>query len=151
MPQSLAKLNVHIVFSTKHRHPFFTDLSLRNHVHAYLSGICRNMSCCPTEINGMNDHVHILCNLGRQVCIADLIRNLKSNSSKWIHGEYDSLHDFKWQKGYGAFAVSESIIPRVRIYIQNQEIHHQNQSFQEEFRKLCKAYNLVIDDRYVWE
>lgn len=151
MPQSLTKMYVHIVFSTKQRFPFLTEMHCRRRTCNYLAGICRKKSTVPLAINGMEDHVHILCNLGKQVCIADLVRDLKSNSSKWIHQEFSTLGNFQWQKGYGAFAVSESGLRQVKHYIQYQEDHHRKWSFQNEFRKLCKAYNLEIDERYVWE
>ena len=140
-----------MVFSTKNRIPYLIDYNHQSELHKYLHGICRAKSCPAIRINGTADHVHILCCLTSSTCVADLIRDLKSNSSKWIHKRFAEIQDFEWQKGYGAFAVSESEIARVRHYIANQENHHRKILFKDEFRKLCKEENLVIDERYVWE
>ena len=151
MPQSLVKISVHAVFPTKYRIPYLQNESHRAEVHKYLHGICRAKSCPAIRINGTADHVHILCSVSSSSCVADLIRDLKSNSSKWIHSRFNEIREFQWQKGYGAFAVSESHINRVKYYIINQENHHRTMHFKEEFRKLCTEANLVINERYVWE
>jgi REP element-mobilizing transposase RayT len=85
MPQSLAQVYLHIVFSTKNREPLLTDLVLQREMHAYLGGTCKNLDCPPLQIGGVEDHVHILCRMGRQISIADLVRELKRGSSKWIN------------------------------------------------------------------
>ncbi len=151
MPQSLAKVYLHLVFSTKNRVPFLSDEKLRAETHAYLSGTCRNLDSPSLIIGGTADHVHVLCYLSRTRTISDLVRDLKRESSKWIKTKDPSLADFHWQEGYGVFSVSPSHLRRLRHYIANQEEHHRTESFQDEFRRLLKKYDVEYDERYVWD
>src|SRR5687768_14345343 len=123
MPQSLAQVYLHIVFSTKERRPFLRDASVRDEVHNYLGGTCNNLDCPVLRVGGVADHVHILCRLGRSISIADLVRELKRESSKWLKTRAPELADFHWQNGYGAFSVSPSHVEAVRRYIETQEDH----------------------------
>ncbi len=151
MPQSLVQIYVHIVYSTKHRKPFLTDAEFRNRTHRYLAGMCKNLNCPALIAGGTQDHVHVLCRLGKTSDIADLIRDLKRDSSKWIKTEQPALEDFYWQQGYGAFSISPSHVEPLKEYIANQEEHHRHETFQEEFRRLCNKFGLEIDERYVWD
>ncbi|MBI3410755.1 MAG: IS200/IS605 family transposase [Planctomycetes bacterium] len=151
MPQSLAQIYVHIVFSTKERRPFLQDQSLREEAHKYLGAMCNNLDCPVLRVGGVADHVHVLCRLGRTITLADLVRELKRESSKWLKTKAPTLDDFHWQNGYGAFSVSPAHVEAVRQYIANQEEHHRATSFQDEFRRLLKKYGLEWDERYVWD
>ncbi len=151
MPQSLVQIYVHIVFSTKNRQPFFSDKDFRSRAHAYLVGMCDNLGSSSLLTGGVEDHVHILCRLGKTCDVSDLIRDLKRDSSKWIKAEVPTLQDFYWQQGYGAFSVSPSHVEPLKKYIANQEEHHKKETFQDEFRRLCKKYGLEVDERYVWD
>ena len=151
MPQSLAQIYLHVVFSTKGRAPFLNDDSLRADVHAYLAGICRNTDSPSIIVGGTSDHVHILCYLSKTQTVADLVREIKRESSKWIKVKASDLSAFHWQNGYGAFSISPSHIELVRNYIQNQREHHREESFQDEFRRLLKKYGMDCDERYVWD
>jgi putative transposase len=151
MPQSLVQIYVHLVFSTKHRAPFLRDASFRERTHAYLLGICKNQDSPSLCIGGVEDHVHILCRLGKTLDVAALVRELKRDSSKWIKEKNSELADFHWQNGYGAFSVSPSHVPALTQYIANQEEHHRKETYQDEFRRLCKKYGVEIDERYVWD
>ena len=151
MPQSLVRIYVHIVYSTKRRQPFLRDSGLREKTHRYLAGICRNLGSPALIIGGVEDHVHILCRLGKTIATADLIRDLKRDSSKWIKIEQPRLAEFHWQHGYGAFSISPAHVDAVSEYIVDQKAHHRRESFQDEFRRLCRKYGLEIDERYVWD
>jgi putative transposase len=151
VPQSLAQIYLHIVFSTKDRRPRLHDSSIRDDLHNYLGGTCNNLDCPVLRVGGVEDHVHILCRLGRSISIADLVKELKRESSKWLKTKSASLADFHWQNGYGAFSVSPSHVDPLRTYIENQEKHHQRESFQDELRRLLKMYGLEWDERYVWD
>ena len=151
MPQSLAQLYIHIVFSTKIRQPFLSDAEFRERTHAYLKGICETQDSPSLKIGGVADHVHILCRLSKTLDIATLIRELKRDSSKWIKQENPRLPDFHWQQGYGAFSVSPSHVGDLIEYISTQEEHHRRESFQDEFRRICKKYGIEIDERFVWD
>ncbi|MEM9480434.1 MAG: IS200/IS605 family transposase [Verrucomicrobiota bacterium] len=151
MPQSLAPVYLHIVFSTKDRKPFLESKETRQRVFDYLGGICHNHDCPPMEIGGVEDHTHILCRFGRTISIADLLMNLKRDSTKWIKAEFQELNQFSWQAGYGAFSVSPGHLDALRAYIRNQEEHHATVSFQDELRRLCAKYGATIDERYAWD
>jgi putative transposase len=139
----------HIVFSTKCREPLLTD-DIRERVFEYLGGILRERGHCSIIINGMSDHVHILAKIRQDRPFADVVREMKAISSGWIHRTFPNGQDFSWQRGYGAFTVSESQVERVRAYIANQQIHHRKQSFAEEFPALLKANNVEFDERHLW-
>jgi putative transposase len=149
MSQSLAKVYLHIVFSTKNRQPFLADKTLREECHAYLAGTCKNLGSPSLKVGGVADHVHILCFLSKTQAIADLVKELKRESSQWLKTK--GLSSFYWQNGYGAFSISPSHIDALREYIQNQEEHHRTESFQDEFRRLLEKYEVEFDERYVWD
>jgi REP element-mobilizing transposase RayT len=149
MPQSLAQIYLHSVFSTKNRIPFLKDKTFRASPHAYLAGICKNLESPALIIGGVEDHVHLLTRHSKNLAV--FIREIKRSSSKWVKQERRDLADFHWQAGYGAFSVSPSHVPALTEYIRNQEHHHLRHTFQDEFRRLCEKYGVPIDERYVWD
>ena len=151
MPQSLARVVLHVVFSTKNRVPFLKDPELRARLHAYMAGALQAIGCEPILINGVKDHVHILCNLSRTVTIASLVEAAKGGPSKWMKEQGTAYRDFYWQGGYGSFSVSQSNVEQVRAYIAAQEERHRGVSYQDEFRALCRKHGVEIDERYVWD
>jgi putative transposase len=151
MPQSLAQIYLHIVFSTKDRYPWLTTERLQRDVHAYLSATLNNQKCPCLIIGGVEDHIHILCRLGRQTTIADLVRDMKKASSSMLHDRDVALAGFHWQNGYGAFSVSPSHVDALRRYIADQREHHRQETYQDEFRRLLKKYAIEYDERYVWD
>lgn len=151
MPQSLAKVLIHVVFSTKHRTAWLKDREPRQELHRYMMGTLQSLECWPSALDGVQDHVHFLCQLSRKIAVMDLIEEVKTASSKWIKTKGPTCHDFHWQAGYGVYSVSESMRPTVIRYIQNQEEHHQRLSFEDEFRALCARHGIEIDERYVWD
>ena len=114
MPQSLARIILHVVFSTKHRAPFLRDAVLRSRLWAYMAGVLKNIGCEPILINGVEDHVHILCNLSRTVTIASLVEEAKTEPSKWVKKQAPGLRDFYWQGGYSSFSVSQANLVKAR-------------------------------------
>ncbi|MDA0813782.1 MAG: transposase [Verrucomicrobia bacterium] len=152
MPQSLSRIVVHIVFSTKNREPYLRDSGLRRELYAYMATILRdNVDSPAILINGVDDHLHGLVTLSRKFALMKVIEEAKTETSKWVKRQAPQLHGFAWQAGYGAFSVSESNIPQVRRYVENQEEHHKRITFQEEFRELCKRHRIEFDERYVWD
>jgi len=151
MSQSLVQVYLHVVFSTKDRQPFLGDQELRDRTHAYLVGVCRNQGAISLIVGGVADHIHILCRMAKVLSIADFIKEVKRESSKWAKQQHRDLRGFYWQSGYGAFSVSPSHVDALVEYIHNQEEHHKQESFQDEFRRICKKYGVEIDERYVWE
>ena len=151
MPQSLAKILVHTVFSTKDRRPFLRDKPLREELHRYLGGILTNHDCQPIIIGGVEDHVHILSTLSRTLAAAEIVKEVKRGSSLWLKAKSPELPDFAWQRGYGIFSIGNSQVEDVRNYIAGQEAHHRKVSFQDEFRSFLKRYEIEFDERYVWD
>jgi REP element-mobilizing transposase RayT len=150
MPHSYTQLVYHLVFATKERRPLLVP-EIRPRVHAYLGGAVRDEGGTALLINGTADHVHILARLRQDKAISDVLRDIKANSTGWIHRTFPELQAFAWQGGYGAFTVSTSQVPRVRRYIENQEEHHRTQTFEEEFVALLKKHRIEFDERYLWD
>jgi len=150
MPQSFASLHCHLVFSTKHRAPSITA-ALQPRLFAYCGGILRDAGTVLVAAGGMPDHVHLLVSLGRDASVAEVMRLVKANSSKWVHETFPELAGFAWQTGYGAFAVSYSLIDRVRAYIDHQAEHHRKMTFQEELVAFLNRHGITYDERYVWD
>ena len=151
MAQSLAKILLHLVFSTKERRPFLKDPALREELHRYLGGILTNLECQPIIVGGVEDHVHLLFAHSRTATVADVVKELKRGSTVWLKTKAHALEDFAWQNGYGVFSVGQSQVEDVRAYIAGQEEHHRKISFQEEFRRLLQRYEIAFDERYVWD
>ena len=150
MAQSLSKVYVHIIFSTKHRQNLIDD-NIKTSLFEYLGGICRGLECNPVQVGGHQNHVHILCLLSRKITQMKLLEELKKRSSKWVKTKGAPYLNFYWQDGYGIFSVNPSEIDKVIDYIKNQEEHHQKRSFQDEFRAFLKKYKVEYDERYVWD
>jgi len=151
MPQSLVKINVHIVFSTKHRADLITP-EIEAKLYAYISGIVENNGAKLMTANGTTNHSHFLVSLGRND-VGSLIGDMKRDSSLWIKRQSSTFSEFYWQKGYGAFSIGQSQVLAVREYIQDQKKHHAEKeiSFEDEFRDLCRRYDVPLDERYCWD
>jgi REP element-mobilizing transposase RayT len=150
MPQSLALVIVHLVFSTKDRQPLL-GASIRPALHAYLATVARNAGCECFRVGGVADHVHLAIRFSRTLTIADLVEELKTSSSKWLKAQSSELASFTWQRGYGAFSVGPSDLDALRAYIDNQEEHHRTRTFQDEYRAFLTKYGIEFDERYVWD
>ncbi len=151
MPQSLANVLLHIVFSTKNRQPFLSEAADRDVMTGYLIGTLKNIKCPSLAVGVVADHVHILCNLSRTITIAKLVEEIKTSSSARIKEQGPALQEFSWQNGYGAVSVSQSNAPQVKQYVENQEEHHRTRTFEEEFRLLLEKHGVEYDERYVWD
>jgi putative transposase len=151
MSQSLSKILLHVVFSTKERRPFLRDRALRDEMHRYLGGILNGLDCLPIIVGGVEDHVHVLCVLSRTCSPAEMVKEVKRGSSLWIKTRSPECADFAWQQGYGVFSIGFSQIEEVRRYIAGQEEHHAKTSFQEEFRRLLQRYEIGFNEAYVWD
>ena len=148
MPQSLSKVYIHCVFSTKRSMPLITD-TIRKDLHSYIVGTLSNVGSYVNEIYANPDHLHVLCTLPRTITIAELISKIKTSSSKWIKKQ--GIINFSWQNGYGSFSVSSSKVMIVEKYILNQPEHHKKTSFKDELRNFFKEYNMEYNEQYVWD
>jgi REP element-mobilizing transposase RayT len=150
MPQSLAAIYVHLIFSTKNREPSIRP-EIEDELRAYIGGILRELESPMLCANGTTDHVHILFRLGRKIALAELVEEIKKRSSKWIKTKGPEYRDFYWQNGYGAFSIGQSGVDDLKRYIARQKEHHSIKSFQDEFRAFLVKYKIEFDERYVWD
>ena len=148
MPQSLSKVILQIVFSTKNREPWL-EPDVRPRMHAYLATVCRDLGAELVRVGGVADHVHIVTTLPRTVSQAEFIEQMKKTSSKWIKALDARYRGFFWQRGYGAFSVSLSQLDTVLDYVKAQQQHHRTRTFQEEYRELLRKHGIDFDERYV--
>jgi REP element-mobilizing transposase RayT len=150
VPQSLSKVVLHIIFSTKNREPWL-DPEVRPRMHAYLATICRDVGADFVRVGGVADHVHIITTLPRTVSQAQFIAQIKKTSSKWIKALDARYRSFLWQRGYGAFSVSPSQLDSALDYVNKQQEHHRTRTFQEEYRDFLLKHSIDFDERYVWD
>ena len=150
MPQSLAKIYIHLIFATKNRGCVLPD-DLRPDLHAYMGGTLNGLGCSGIEINTEPDHAHLLFAMTRTETLSDVVGQVKKSANDWLRTRGPQFADFHWQGGYGAFSVSQSAVEELRTYIRNQREHHRKVSFQEEFRTFLKRYEIEFDERYVWD
>jgi len=150
MPQSLAKVYLQIVFSTKNRKRVIKE-EVEEELHKYLAGVARDHKSPVIAINSVEDHIHILCLLSRNITISKLLEELKKSSSKWIKTKGDAYKNFYWQNGYGAFSVSQSGVNTVKKYIANQKEHHKKKTFKEEYVEILEKYEIKYDEKYIWD
>ena len=150
MPSSYTCLRYHLIWSTKHRQPLISE-DIRDRLFQYIGGIIRDDGGKLLAAGGMPDHVHLLADIGKQQSVVDAVRDIKANSSGWIHKTFPQYQSFAWQTGYGAFTVSYSSVEAVKNYIANQAEHHRKRTFQEEFVEFLQRHGIEYDERYLWE
>lgn len=147
---SFSKLTYHIVFATKYRRNTISE-GVRERLYEYIGGVARKLNGSLIQIGGIEDHVHLLVNLSPAKSVSDSIRDIKSNSSKWLNELPGTTGQFSWQKGYGAFTVSFSQIESVRRYVENQVEHHRTLTFEEEFIAILKRHEIEFERKYLFE
>lgn len=145
MPHSYAQNLIHLVFSTKDRRDLI-PAPLQPQLWKYVAGIGLNQKLYPKAIGGIANHLHVLFDLPPTRDLADAVQVFKANSSRWMR-EHNAA--FAWQRGYGAFGVSESNRRAVELYIRRQEEHHRKISFEQEFELLLKKHNIAYDPRWM--
>jgi REP element-mobilizing transposase RayT len=148
MAETFTNLIYHIVFSTKNRQPLITG-DHQSRLYDYIGGTIRDLGGISLAINGTEDHVHLLAKLRPDKALSDVLRDLKANASGWMHDVFPDLKDFSWQRGYGAFTVSQSNVERVQDYIARQKEHHQKKSFRDEFIEFLEANGIEYNEKYL--
>ncbi len=148
---SFSQLYIHIVFSTKRRLPFLRKSEIRRQLHPYLATTCKRKGCTALAVGGTEDHVHLLIRLSRTQSIANIVRDLKRASSHWLNSGAKLPHQFRWQKGYGAFSIAPGQIKVLMRYIENQMEHHATISYKDEIRRICQKFGVEIDEEFMWE
>ncbi len=150
MAQSLSRILLHVVFSTKNRERWI-PAPIQPRLHAYLAGACRAVGSEAYRVGGTEDHVHISCTLSRTLTVSKLIEEIKKSSSVWMKEQEGACRLFTWQAGYGAFSLGQSQMPSLLRYIDGQPDHHRTRTFQEEFLDFLKRYEVEYDERYLWD
>jgi putative transposase len=150
MASTFTNLLYHVVFSTKHREPLITEV-LRPELHQYIGGIIRDERGVLLEAGGIPDHIHLVAKFRADVSVAEMLRRIKANSSRWANEREHPAGRFAWQVGYGAFSVSESQVGEVIAYVRRQAEHHRTMTFQEEFLKFLRRHGIEFDERYLWD
>ncbi len=150
MAHTFTRLYYHIIFSTKHRQPFI-DFELEQRLHPYLGGIIRELGGVPIRVGGVADHVHLLVQLPATLALADVVRDIKANSSGWIHDTFPSHREFAWQIGYGGFTVSKSVLCDLEFYIAHQKEHHAKEPFEPELLRYLQNNEVEYDERFVFD
>ncbi|QDT72772.1 IS200/IS605 family transposase [Lacipirellula limnantheis] len=150
MPQSLTKLYAHLIFSTKNRQPFLDD-EIRPRVHAFLATTIREMDSPWVVVGGIDDHVHILFDMGKKHTPIEFVEQTKRESSKFVKTLGAPFGEFYWQRGYGMFSVGPAHRQEAEDYVRHQEEHHCAKTFQEEFRAFFERYEVEYDEQYVWD
>jgi len=149
MSGSLTNLLYHIVFSTKKRRELISN-SLRLKIYPYIGGIVSDEGGHLLAIGGTSNHVHLLLRVPAKQSLSDFIRRVKGKTSWWIGKEKFIEDHFKWQRGYAAFSVSQSMSERIAAYIENQEEHHREKSFYDEYLFLLRKNEIEFNEKYVW-
>ena len=149
MSHTYGNCNYHIVFSTKERMPLLAP-DVRPRLFPFVGGIVKGIKGHPFIANGVDDHLHLLAKLPIGRAVADSVRDIKANSSRWLRQTFPHMRSFAWQGGYAAFSVSESQLERVYRYIADQEAHHRRRSFEEEFVALLRSNGVAFDPERLW-
>ena len=150
MPGTYTQILLHVIFSTKHRHPWIQP-DIADRLYDYMGGIIRKERGTLYEIGGVEDHVHLYLRWRPDETISNLMRNVKAGSSLWVHQTFPALGDFAWQEGYGAFSVSKSQEEAVRNYIRDQREHHKTEDFKSELLRFLRLHGVEFDERYVFD
>ncbi len=150
MPQSFSNTLIHIVFSTKHRQNFIDD-DIEEQLFGYIGSTCNELQCKTIRVGGYRNHVHILCRLYRPLSQSDLVKEIKVSSSKWMKEQGEKYENFYWQDGFAVFSVNQIGSENLVRYIENQKVHHQKQTFKDEYRSHLKSNNLEWNEKYCWD
>ena len=150
MAGTFSQIYIQVVFAVQGRQNLL-QREWRQEVFKYMAGIIKNKGQKPIIINGVEDHVHIFLGLKPAMALSDLVRDIKNNSSNFINEHNWIKGKFNWQEGYGAFSYSHSQIEAVYNYIQNQEQHHKQQTFKEEYLDFLKKFEIEHDAKYLFE
>ncbi len=150
MANTYTQLFVHIVFSTKGREKILLN-NYRDDLFKYMSGIINGKNQKSLAVNGVTDHVHLFLSIQPTITISDLVRDIKHSSTNFIKEKGFIKNKFNWQKGFGAFTYSKSQIDSVINYIMNQEEHHKQKTFEEEYIEFLNKFDIDYDEKYVFD
>ncbi len=150
MANSYTQIHIQFVFAVKYRAAIISD-EWKERLHQYITGIFQENKHKMLQVNSMPDHIHIFIGMRPHQSISSLIQNVKTESSKWIKAQNFCSHPFAWQEGYGAFSYAKSQVPDVIRYIQNQEMHHREETFLDEYRKFLTLFEIEWNEQYIFK
>jgi putative transposase len=149
MSQSLTNIIIHIVFSTRNREHILPP-EITPKLYGFMAKLLQNRGCQVFKIAGISNHVHILCLMSKKYTIEDIIKEIKTSSSKWLKTQGDGFANFHWQRGYGVFSINAANKEMIINYIANQGVHHQKYDFKNELRALLHKNHVAYDERFIW-
>lgn len=149
MANTYTQIHLHVVFAVQNRASLINS-PWNDRLHKYISAILSNNGHKPLVINGMPDHVHLVFGMRPVQSLAELMRDIKGDSSTWINNSKLVMGKFRWQDGYGAFSCSKSQLPALIRYVHDQQFHHLKRSFTEEYKGLLEKAEIVYDPRYLF-
>jgi REP element-mobilizing transposase RayT len=150
MANTYSQIYIQVVFAVQGRHSLI-GREWKDELYKYITGIVKNNNQKLLAINGVSNHIHILLNIKPNIALSDLVRDIKANSSRFVNEKGFVRGKFSWQEGFGAFSYSISQLDDVIQYIQNQEEHHKETSFKDEYLKYLKRFEIEFDENYVFE
>jgi len=150
MANTYSQIYIQTVFAVSERQSLIQP-DFKEELYKYITGIVKNQGQKLISINGMSDHVHILIGLRPAMALADLVKEIKSDSTNFINKKKWVRGRFSWQEGYGAFSYGHSQLDTIIRYIKNQEKHHSRRSFKEEYLTLLRKFDIAFDDKYVFK
>ena len=150
MANTYTQLYTHIVFHTKSTGIVMREEDL-SRVFQYIGGAIRSEGGIPFAVGGIADHIHILTTLPKTISLADFMRSIKANTSKWLRRLDSYYESFRWQDGYGAFSVSPSVLDRTKKYILTQAEHHNTKTYRDEYKMILDSYGIEYDERYAFD
>ncbi|MCB0761889.1 MAG: IS200/IS605 family transposase [Flavobacteriales bacterium] len=150
MPKTISECYTHIVFSTKNRRPVI-EPSIQKSLYSYIAGICSNQKCHLITIGGIQDHIHLLCQISNTSSVSSLVKHVKVNSTLWLKSKGSEYRAFQWQRGYASFSVSKKDLKKLTTYIENQQAHHAKVTFQTEYLRFLQEYSVDYVEPYIWD
>ena len=150
MAGTYSQIYIQVVFAVKGRNNLLQK-PWRDEVFKYISGIIKGKNQKPIIVNGVSDHVHLFIGLRPSMCLSDLVRDIKNNATNFIKNSNFIKGEFAWQEGFGAFSYSQSHIDNVYQYILNQEEHHRESTFREEYLEFLERFEIEYDEKYLFE
>ena len=149
MAQTLTRILIHTIFSTKNRQPLIPP-EIEPELYPYIVTIGRNLGSPVLAIGGTSDHLHLLLSLSKTEALADVVMHIKKDSSLWIKTKGAQFDGFHWQDGYAGLSIGQSQLEIIRRYLARQKEHHRKTTFQDELLTFLKKYNVEYDERYLW-
>jgi len=149
MSQSLSKLYVHAIYHVKNNECLIRPED-ESELYAYIGGVLNLSKSIPIIINGTENHIHVLCIMSKNISLANLLEDIKGNSSRWIKSKGTHYRNFAWQGGYAGYSVSQSKVEVVKKYIENQKEHHRQQTFKDEYIQFLKENGIDYNENYLW-